>query len=60
MTFRHFSVQMNMMFFLIIVSEDKDNPQEDTGYLEFEGLKLVRENSKKLDPPDGNNFFVDL
>lgn len=50
-----------MMFFLIIVSEDKDKPQEDTGYLEFEGLKPVRENVKTLDPPDySNNYFVDL
>ncbi|XDV38154.1 hypothetical protein PO909_007622 [Leuciscus waleckii] len=36
------------------LSEDKDHPQEDIGYLEFERLEPVRENSKKLDPPDGS------
>ncbi|XP_050948454.1 protein Hook homolog 3-like isoform X2 [Labeo rohita] len=34
------------------VSEDKLKPQEDTGSLEFEGLKLVRQNNKKSDPLD--------
>lgn len=40
------------------MSEDKDKPHEATGYLELEGLKLVRENSKKSDPADGNNSFL--
>lgn len=30
---------LNMMFFSIIVSEDTLKPQENTGYLEFEGLE---------------------
>lgn len=35
----------------VIVSEDKPKSEEDTGSLESEGLKLTRQDSKKLDPP---------
>ncbi|XP_042604320.1 uncharacterized protein LOC109055859 isoform X2 [Cyprinus carpio] len=36
----------------VIVSEDKPKSQEDTGSPESEGLKLVRQDSKKLAPPN--------
>ncbi|RXN12511.1 golgin subfamily A member 6 2 [Labeo rohita] len=45
-------VRRNSMEFPPNMSEDKLKPQEDTGSLEFEGLKLVRQNNKKSDPLD--------
>lgn len=51
---------MNKMFCSVIVSEDKPKSQEDTGSPESEGLKLVRQDSKKLAPPNSKNSFVDL
>lgn len=54
---------LNMMFFSIIVSEDTLKPQENTGYLEFEGLEIncvTKQQGNTVDSLNGKNSFMDM
>lgn len=54
---------LNMMFFSIIVSEDTLKPQENTGYLEFEGLEIncvTKQQGNTVDSLNGKNYFMDM
>lgn len=51
------------MFFSIIVSEDTLKPQENTGYLEFEGLEIncmTKQQGNTVDSLNGKNSFMDM
>lgn len=54
---------LNMMFFSIIVSEDTLKPQENTGYLEFEGLEIncmTKQQGNTVDSLNGKNSFMEM